>query len=98
MAKRDSNNEKMNEVFKKLIRSYGMTSRFNEFEVVQAFSKIMGPVIMKEVSNAYVYQHKLFLEISSAPLKQELSMEKTKLVSMINKELGQDYLKGVNIK
>ena len=98
MTKRDSNNEKMNEVFKKLIRSYGMTSRFNEFEVVQAFSKIMGPVIMKKVSNAYVYQHKLFLEISSAPLKQELSMEKTKLVNMINKELGQDYLKGVNIK
>ena len=98
MAKRDSNNEKMDDVFKKLIRSYGMTSRFNEFEVVQVFSEIMGPVIMKKVSNAYVYQHKLFLELTSAPLKQELSMEKTKLINMINKELGQDYLKGIIIK
>jgi len=98
MAKRDSNNEKMDDVFKKLIRSYGMTSRFNEFEVVQVFSEIMGPVIMKKVANAYVYQHKLFLELSSAPLKQELSMEKTKLINMINKELGQDYLKGIIIK
>ena len=98
MTKRDSNNEKMNEVFKKLIHSYGMTSRFNEFEVVQAFSNIMGPVIMKKVSNAYVYQYKLFLELSSAPLKQELSMEKTKLMNMINKELGEDYLKGIIIK
>ena len=98
MAKRDSNNEKMNEVFKKLIHSYGMTSQFNEFEVVQAFSEIMGPVIMKKVSNAYVYQYKLYIEITSAPLKQELSMEKSKLNKMINKELGQDYLKGIIIK
>ncbi len=98
MAKRDSNEEKMNDVFKKLIRSYGFTSKLNEHEVIQAFSDIMGPVIMKKVSNVYVYQYKLFLELKSAPLKQELSMEKTKLVNMINKELGQDYLKGMVVK
>jgi len=98
MAKRDSNEEKMNDVFKKLLHSYGYTSKFNEYEVIQAFSEIMGPVIMKKVSNAYVYQNKLFIELTSAPLKQELSMEKTKLINMINKEMGQDYIKGLVIK
>ncbi len=98
MSKRDSNEEKLDDVVKKLIKTYGYSSKFNEFEIIEAFSKIMGPVIMKKVSNAYVYHRKLFLEITSAPLRQELSMEKTKLINLINEEIGQDYLKDLILK
>ena len=98
MAKRDSNGEKLDDVVKKLIKSYGFTSKFNEYEIIEAFSQIMGPVIMKKVANAYVYRQKLFLELTSAPLRQELSMEKSKLIDLINKEIGQDYLKGLVVK
>ena len=62
---------------------------------LEAFSKIMGPVIMKKVENAYVYNSKLVLKLTSAPLRQEISMEKTKLISMINQELGSDFLKDI---
>ena len=98
MAKRYSDEEKLDDVVKKLIKTYGYSSKFNEFEVVEAFSNIMGKVIMRKVSNAYVYNHKLFLELTSAPLRQELSMEKTKLIDLINKELGHNFLKDIVVK
>ncbi len=98
MAKRDSNGEKLDNVVKKLIKSYGFTSKFKEYEIIEAFSLIMGPVIMKKVTNAYVYRQKLFLELTSAPLRQELSMEKSKLIALINNEIGQDYLKDLVVK
>ena len=53
--KRQKNEEKLDDVVKRLIKSYGYSSKFNEYEVVEAFSKIMGPVIMKKVTNAYVF-------------------------------------------
>lgn len=90
--KRDKNEEKLDDVVKRLIKSYGYTSKFNEYEVVEAFNKIMGPVIMKKVNSAYVFDKKLVLKLNSAPLRQELSMEKSKLISMINEELGSDFL------
>jgi hypothetical protein len=93
--KRDRNEEKLDDVVKRLIKSYGYSSKFNEYEVVEAFSKTMGPVIMKKVSNAYVFDKKLVLKLTSAPLRQELSMEKSKLISMINDELGSDFLKDI---
>ena len=93
--KRDKNEEKLDDVVKRLIKSYGYSSKFNEYEVVEAFNKIMGPVIMKKVSNAYVFDKKLVLKLTSAPLRQELSMEKSKLISMINDELGSDFLKDI---
>ena len=92
MAKRNNNEESLETVVKKLIKSYGYTSKFNEYEVIEAFNKIMGPVIMKKVSNAYVHKHRLILELTSAPLRQELSMQKSKLIDMINEELGQEIL------
>tara|TARA_B110000438_G_C15624974_1_gene568269 strand:+ start:317 stop:616 length:300 start_codon:yes stop_codon:yes gene_type:complete len=96
--KRDKNEEKLDDVVKRLIKSYGYSSKFNEYEVVEAFNKIMGPVIMKKVSNAYVFDKKLVLKLTSAPLRQELSMEKSKLISMINDELGSDFLKDILIQ
>ena len=93
--KRDKNEEKLDDVVKRLIKSYGYSKKFNEYEVVEAFSKIMGPVIMKKVENAYVYNSKLVLKLTSAPLRQEISMEKSKLISMINQELGSGFLKDI---
>jgi len=95
---RDENEEKLDDVVKRLIKSYGYSSKFNEYEVVEAFNKIMGPVIMKKVNDAYVFDKKLVLKLNSAPLRQELSMEKSKLISMINEELGNDFLKDILIQ
>ena len=96
--KRQKNEEKLDDVVKRLIKSYGYSSKFNEYEVVEALSEIMGPVIMKKVSNAYVFNKKLVLKLSSAPLRQELSMEKTKLIAMINQELGNDFLEDIQLQ
>ena len=53
---------------------------------------------MKKVDDAYVYNSKLVLKLTSAPLRQELSMEKTKLIAMINQELKTDFLKDIILK
>ena len=53
------------DVVKKLIKSYGYSNKFNEYEVVEAFSKIMGSVIMKKVDDAYVYNSKLVLKLTT---------------------------------
>ena len=50
---------------------------------------------MKKVNNAYVKNQKLFLKLSSASFKQELVMQKTKLLDQLNKVIGEDYLKDV---
>ena len=48
---------------------------------------------MKKVTNSYVKNHKLFLKLSSSSFKQELLMQKTKLLEQLNAEIGENYLK-----
>ena len=93
MKKRNVNEEKLSNVIDSFINRYGLKKRFLEHEILQEFSKIMGPFLMKKVNNAYVKNQKLFLKLSSASFKQELVMQKTKLLDQLNKVIGEDYLK-----
>lgn len=93
MKKRNANEEKLSNVVDSFINHYGLKKRFQEHEVLQAFSQIMGPFLMKKVNNSYVKNQKLFLKLSSASFKQELVMQKTKLLEQLNKAIGEDYLK-----
>ena len=58
----------------------------------------MGPVIVKKVNDAYVNNSKLILILNSAPLRNEISMQKSKLISLINQELGNDFLEDIVLK
>ncbi|MFL2578749.1 MAG: DUF721 domain-containing protein [Parvicellaceae bacterium] len=93
MKKRNANEEKLSNVVDSFINQFGLKKRFQEHEILQEFTKIMGPFLMKKVTNAYVKNQKLFLKLSSASFKQELVMQKTKLLDQLNKAIGENYLK-----
>ena len=95
MKKRNSKEEKLSDVVDKFITNFGLKKRFIEQEVVLVFNKQMGPFLMKKVKNVYVKDGKLFLKLTSAPFKEEIRMQKTKLISQLNSALDVDYIKDV---
>ena len=92
MKKRNSEEEKLSDVVDKFINNFGLKKRFLEHEVISVFNKQMGPFLMKKVSNVYVREGKLFLKLSSAPFKEEIRMQKTKLIGQLNTALKTNYL------
>jgi len=98
MAKRESDNESIKSVVSRYIKSHGFSEKFNEYQVVEAFSKLMGKVVMKKIKNAYMHNNTLYLEFSSASLRNELSMEKTKLMKLLNEEVGSTIITKIIFK
>ena len=62
MKKRNANEEKLSNVVDSFINQFGLKKRFQEHEILQEFTKIMGPFLMKKVTNDYVTNQKLFLK------------------------------------
>jgi hypothetical protein len=75
--------------------SFNLTSKYNETSLVASWEKIMGQTIASRTEKIYVRSGTLFLGISSAPLRQELIMAKSKLISLINKEMGKELVNEV---
>jgi hypothetical protein len=59
---------------------------------------MMGPAIAKHTTDLKVYRQKLYVQIDSAALRQELAMGREKIRKMFNRELQEEYLKEVIIR
>ncbi len=92
MSKRNSNEEKIDEVWLKLIKSYGLARNYEEYQITQAYHKLMGKAISKYTDDLYYKNHRLHVRLTNAVIREELSMGKTKFIEMMNKELGEELV------
>lgn len=82
----------LKEAFNDLLDTYKIKRKFNEKQVVAYWSKLMGAPIANRTSKIFVKDKILFVELTSAPLKQELNMSKSKVLQLIEKEFGPDVI------
>jgi predicted nucleic acid-binding Zn ribbon protein len=78
-----------------MLEAYNIRGKFYETMLVTSWEKIMGGSIAKRTEKLFIRDKKLFIKINSAPLKQELSMMKTKLVSVLNASIGENVIEDV---
>lgn len=95
ITKRHSNAQGIKEVVEELLNAYKLRGKYNETYIVSSWEKIMGKQIAMRTEKIYVKDKKLFLKLSSAPLKNEFAMAKTKLIDLLNKEAGQPIINDI---
>ena len=88
MSKRNSNEETIEDVIKKLIKSYGMSKNHDSYQAENAFKKVMGAPIAKYTKEIYIKNKRMYVKLTSSVIREELSMGKSKIVNMVNEEIG----------
>ena len=78
-----------------LVRAYRLQGKLNEVTVVSSWERVMGKAVALKTKEVFVKQGRLFVRLTSAPLKHELLMAKTRVAEMINAEVGEEVIKEV---
>lgn len=78
-----------------LVRAYRLQGKLNEVTVVSSWERVMGKAVALKTQEVYVNKGRLFVRLSSAPLKHELLMAKTRVAELINAEVGEVVVKEV---
>lgn len=94
-ARRKTGATPLKEAIEDMLEAYKIRSKFNETYIVAYWEKIMGLPIASRTTQIYIQERKLFIQLDSAPLRNELVMAKNKIVEMINKEVGQKIVDDV---
>ncbi|PDH46259.1 MAG: hypothetical protein CND86_05220 [Bacteroidetes bacterium MED-G21] len=94
---RRSKGQPIGEVIKELLKNYDITSKFNEAHIITSWDKLMGPSVTKYTVKIEVEKRILFVKLSNAALKQELSYARQKIKKMLNDEVGEEVLLDVRI-
>ena len=93
--KRKADVQPIGESLKALMQAYRLDGKLSEVNIVQSWEKIMGKPIALKTQQLYFKDSKLFVRLTSAPLKHELNMSKSKVIELLNREVGTDAVKDV---
>jgi len=88
----------LRELIDKMLRSYGLGPKLDEVKLLKCWEEVVGAMIAKHTRNIYFREGNLYVELDSAPLRQELSFAKTKLIDMLNQKMGKDLVQKLHIK
>jgi predicted nucleic acid-binding Zn ribbon protein len=89
---RKGNDYKLSEVIKEMIDSYHLTEKLDETNIKEKWEKLCGKVIARHTKRIYINKKNLFVQVDSAALRSELSMAKARLLSTLNKEIGEGII------
>ena len=69
----------------------------DNIKVQEAWLKTMGKNIQKYTYKVVYKKGILYVKLKSSVLKEELIFEKIKVINLLNKELGKEYIKDIVI-
>ncbi|MBF8963218.1 DUF721 domain-containing protein [Pontibacter sp. FD36] len=95
IAKRKADVQTIGDSIKGLLKAYRLQGKLNEVDLVQRWEQIMGKPIAMKTKELYFKDQKLFVRLTSAPLKHELNMSKSKVVDLLNRTMGDEVVKEV---
>ena len=78
-----------------LVRAYRLGGKLDEVTIVASWERVMGKAVALKTQEVYVAKGKLFVRLSSAPLKHELVMAKTQVLEMLNNAVGSQVVSEV---
>ena len=93
MAKKTHSYLPLNKVLKNFIVENKLQKGIDKVNVREAWENLMGNGANNYTTAIELRNETLFISLSSSVLREELSLGKTKIIAMLNKELGKELIK-----
>lgn len=93
MAKRKNDNLNMSEALQEFIKANKLEKGMDRVNVKDAWGKLMGNGVNNYTTAVELRNNTLFVSLSSSVLREELSHGSSKIIAMLNEELGKELIK-----
>lgn len=98
MAKRLSNESAIGDVLKEFIQTNKLQSGMDKIDVEAAWKSLMGNGVNSYTKEVLLKGSTLYVSLTSAVLREELSFGKEKIIKMINDELRKEVVTAVVLR
>ena len=92
---RTGNTQSIKDVIEELINTHKLRGKINEVRLQHSWEELMGKAVNKRTKEIYLRDKKLFIRLTSAPLKEELFYSSDKIKNMLNELLKGEYIEEV---
>jgi len=93
MPKRENDNQNMKEALSAFIQKNKLQGGMDKVDTRTAWANLMGNGVNNYTTAIELKNDTLFVSLSSSVLREELSLGKSKIIKMLNEELGKELVK-----
>jgi predicted nucleic acid-binding Zn ribbon protein len=93
--KRKSDTSPLKDAIDEMLKAYKINGKMNETKIIESWEKLMGKTIASRTTELKFRYKKLYVTLNSAPLRQELSMSKSKLIELLNRDFAEKVVEDV---
>ncbi|RKS02137.1 MULTISPECIES: DUF721 domain-containing protein [unclassified Flavobacterium] len=98
MTKRLSNESSIGDVLKAFIETNKLQSGMDKIDVQEAWKSLMGNGVNSYTKEVVLKGSTLYVSLTSAVLREELSYGKQKIITMINEELRKEVVTDIILR
>lgn len=91
-SNRSSEVHTLKEVIDELLNTYKLRGKYNETQLIHSWEKVMGKPIATRTLKLFIKEKKLYVKLNSAPLKNELTLQKSKVLELLHAEIGEKVI------
>ncbi|MFZ9981300.1 MAG: DUF721 domain-containing protein [Cyclobacteriaceae bacterium] len=77
---------------RKMLESYNLTRKFDEASLMEAWPRLVGPLISKHTTKLNIRDKVLFVRLDSPGVKHDLRFSKAKILEILQQEYGSDLV------
>lgn len=96
MAKK--NNLRLSEALHQFIEQNNLQGGIDKINTRDAWKNLMGNGVNNYTNTVELKGSTLYVSLSSSVLREELSLGKSKIIKMLNEELGKDLIKNLVLR
>ena len=83
------------DAFQDLLKAYRLEDTYQEKLLISSWPTLVGKTIADRTSNVYIKDKKLMVKITSGPVKKELQLNKSKVIALIESQIGKGIVDDV---
>lgn len=85
---RHSKTENLGSLIAQLVKQYNIENKLLEVRAVQAWGSLFGIAVTRHTEQVEIRNRTLYVKLRSSVVRNELLMQKTRIVEAINEEVG----------
>ena len=93
MNKRHNEHISLKDALKDFVETNNLQKGLDKIEVQKLWVKLMGNGVNSYTTSVQLNNHTLYVQLSSAALREELSYGKEKIIIMLNEAFGKELIK-----
>ena len=86
---------KLDDALEQMFETFNLKNKADQTSIINMWEELMGKTIASRTGKIFFKENVLYVQLTSAPLKQELVLSKDKIIKLLREQVGEKAIRDI---